>query len=319
MYGIHWAHGVRGPIVWTSDGEKAADTKGETTMYVVAGVSGNTGKVVAETLLGEKKPVRVVVRDAAKGAPWKARGAEVALTTLDDVAGLTSALRGATGAYLLLPPNMGSSDTRRENAKRTEVIAAAIAASGVGHVVFLSSIAAQHAAGTGPIGSVHDAEAALKNSRASVTFLRAGYFMENFGGALYALSQGVLPTFLDADRAIAMVATRDIGTTAAKALLEGGHGHTVIELAGPREYSPRDVAAALTRITGKTVTVQQGPEAAMQEALTGAGFNVHWAGLFQEMTHGLNTGHVAWEGGAARSVRGVTEIDTVLKGLVAPR
>jgi uncharacterized protein YbjT (DUF2867 family) len=41
-------------------------------MFVVLGASGNTGKVVAETLLTQKKKVRVVLRDAAKGQAWKA-------------------------------------------------------------------------------------------------------------------------------------------------------------------------------------------------------------------------------------------------------
>ena len=36
-------------------------------MFVVLGASGNTGKVVAETLLRQKKKVRVVLHDAAKG------------------------------------------------------------------------------------------------------------------------------------------------------------------------------------------------------------------------------------------------------------
>jgi hypothetical protein len=36
-------------------------------MFVVVGASGNTGKVVAETLLRQKKKVRVVLHDAAKG------------------------------------------------------------------------------------------------------------------------------------------------------------------------------------------------------------------------------------------------------------
>ena len=59
-------------------------------MYMVAGVSGNTGKVVAETLLSQNQPVTVLVRDAAKGAPWAAKGAHVATTSLDDRAGLTA-------------------------------------------------------------------------------------------------------------------------------------------------------------------------------------------------------------------------------------
>jgi uncharacterized protein YbjT (DUF2867 family) len=284
-------------------------------MYVVAGTSGNTGKVVASTLLSQKKSVRVVVRDAKKGESWKERGAEVAIAELDDSEALASALRGAEGAYLLLPPQMASISVRADNAKRAQSLAKAIDASGVKHVVFLSSIASQHAQGTGPIVSTHDAEALLGKARGDVTFLRAAYFMENWGASLYALGEGKLPTFLLEGRAFPMVATLDIGTTAAKLLVEGGRGKRIVELAGPREYSPQDVAAALSRIVGRTVTAEQGPEEAMIGALTSAGLNGEWARLFQELTHGLNTGHVDWEKGQPR-VRGVTEIEVVLRGLL---
>jgi uncharacterized protein YbjT (DUF2867 family) len=285
-------------------------------MYVVAGTSGNTGTVVANTLLAQKKSVRVVVRDAKKGEAWKARGAEVAVAELDDAAALSAALRGAEGAYLLLPPMLGSTSVRADSAKRTQSLAKAIEASGVKHVVFLSSIGAQHADGTGPIATTHDAEVVLGKSRADVTFLRAAYFMENLGSSLFALGDGKLPLFLTESRAISMVASADIGTTAAKLLLEGGHGKRVVELAGPREYSPRDIATVLTKILGRTVTAQQGPEEAMIPALTGAGLNGEWARLYQEMTHGINTGHVAWEKGQP-SVRGTTDVEVVLRTLTA--
>ncbi len=288
-------------------------------MFAVAGVSGHTGKVVAETLLAQKKPVRVIVRDAAKGEEWKRRGAEVAVADLEDAEALTRALRGADGAYLLLPPMMGSTDVRRDSARKTAAFAKAIDAAGVGHLVFLSSIGSQHAAGTGPILTTHDAEVALGKTRAAVTFLRAPYFMENLGGSLYALDKGEFPVFLRADRAIPMIASQDIGAAAARLLLEGGQGHSVVELHGPRDYSPNDAAAALSKITGKTVTAKQGPEEAMIPALTGAGLSPHWAGLFQEMTHGMNTGHIAFEGGKARSAKGSTELEVVLRQLVAPR
>jgi uncharacterized protein YbjT (DUF2867 family) len=288
-------------------------------MFVVAGVSGHTGKVVADTLLAQKKPVRVVVRDAAKGEEWKRRGADVAIAELDDVEGLTKALRGAEGAYLLLPPQMGSTDSRADNARRTRALVSAVEASGVRHVVLLSSIAAHRASGTGPIVSLHDAEAALRNVKADVTFVRAAYFMENWATSLYALEQGALPTFLRAEGRVPMVATHDIGTTAAKALVEGGHGKSVIELSGPKDYTPTEVAEALARVTNKPIALQVGPEDAMIGALTGAGLNAHWAGLYKEMTHGLNTGHVTWEGGAARPLRGTTPIDAVLAGLVGTK
>ncbi|MBV9947289.1 MAG: NmrA family NAD(P)-binding protein [Myxococcales bacterium] len=288
-------------------------------MFAVAGVSGHTGRVVAETLLAQKKPVRVIVRDAAKGQDWARRGAEVAVADLGDEGALTRALRGAEGAYLLLPPAMNSTDVRGDNARKTAAIARAVDAAGVSYVVFLSSIGSQHDAGTGPILSTHDAEAALAKTRAAVTFLRAPYFMENLATSLYALDKGELPVFLKLDRAIPMIATQDIGATAARLLLEGGHGHTVVELHGPREYSPMDVAAALSRITGKTVTANQGPEEAMIPALTAAGLNAHWAGLFKEMTHGMNTGHVAFEGGMVRTAKGTTELELVLRQLIGKK
>ncbi len=53
-------------------------------MYVITGVSGHTGSVVASSLLKQGKPVRVIVRAEEKRKSWKAQGAEVALASLDD-------------------------------------------------------------------------------------------------------------------------------------------------------------------------------------------------------------------------------------------
>src|SRR2546428_10330715 len=47
---------------------------GDANMFVVAGVTGNTGRVVAELLLSHRHPVRVVVRDEQKTAEWRERG-----------------------------------------------------------------------------------------------------------------------------------------------------------------------------------------------------------------------------------------------------
>jgi uncharacterized protein YbjT (DUF2867 family) len=286
-------------------------------MFVIAGVTGNTGKVVAETLLAQKKPVRVIVRDAKKGEPWKAKGAEVAIAELDDQKALTEALRGAEGAYVLLPPNWTATDVLRDNKARAQTIANAVEAAGVKHVVLLSSIAAHLTSGTGPVLSAHDAEVALGKTKADTTFVRAGYFMENIGSSLYALGEGKYPTFIELDRKIPMIATHDIGTVAAKALVEGGKGKRVIELEGPQQYSQRDVATALSRLTKKTIEPQQGPESAMVGALTSAGVPAVWASLYQEMTHALNTGVFTFEGKDATHVKGTTPLESVLEKLLA--
>jgi hypothetical protein len=85
-----------------------------------------------------------------------------------------------------------------------------------------------------------------------------------------------------------MVATRDIGLAAARLLASGGSGKRIIHLAGPREYSPLDVAAALGSIVGEPVVAQQLPEDAMVPALLATGMSPELSRLFQELIHGMN-------------------------------
>ena len=88
-------------------------------MYAIAGVSENTGSVVADTLLAQGEPVRVIVRDAAKGDTWRASGAEIAVAELHDRRGLTAALAGAKGAYVLVPP-LGTNATCSVETRRRQ-------------------------------------------------------------------------------------------------------------------------------------------------------------------------------------------------------
>lgn len=284
-------------------------------MFVVAGATGNTGSVVAESLLAAGKKVRVLVRDAAKAESLKARGAEVfTLSSLDDMAALTKALTGAEGAYLLSPPDMGAKDFIAERKKTVDSITQAVDASGVGHVVFLSSIGAQHASGVGPIATVHYAEKKLGQSKAKVTFVRAAVFLENFAGVAAATKAGKLPSFIPADLVVPTVTTRDIGIAAANALLEGPPSAKVdvIELAGAKDLSARDVAKLFAAKVGKDVVVEEAPLAAVVPVLTGFGISENIAGLFREMYEGVINGKVAWEGGKTRHIRGATDQAAVI-------
>ncbi len=285
-------------------------------MFAIAGVSGNTGSVVADTLLAQREPVRAIVRDAAKGATWRGRGAEVAVAALEDADALTAAFRGAKGAYVLVPPRMGSRDPLGENRAVVASIAKAIAAAKVPHVVLLSSVGAHLASGTGPIQSVHHAEQELAKTGAKLTAVRASYFLENWGSSLGMLAQGVLPTFLAADLRFPMVATADIGRTAAAALIEPQPG--VIELAGPREYSADDIAAILTTITGATIKAQQFPLDGVVSTLTSFGISQPVAQLFREMYDGLAAGRIVAQQGV-RTLRGTVTAEAVLKTLVSRR
>lgn len=284
--------------------------------YVVAGVSGNTGKVAAEALLAKGKKVRVVVRDAAKGEAWKARGAEVAVADLGDRAALAKALAGAEGAYLLIPPNMAAPKFREYQLATIDAVVGAVSDAKVPHVVLLSSVGAQHTAGTGPIAALHVAEqklSALAGTRLSA--IRAAYFMENIGGSLGMLEQGLLPAFGSGSVAFPMIATRDIGELAANLLVEGTpKANQILELAGGA-YSFADAAKILGGLVGKPIAVTEVPLEAIAQTLQGMGMPAELAGLYEEMITGMAKGLVAFEGGH-RTVEGKTRLDAVLGGLV---
>jgi len=286
-------------------------------MYVIAGVSGNTGSVAASTLLADKQPVRVIVRDAAKGEPWKAKGAEVAVASLEDRAALTRALTGAKGAYLLLPPpGWGATGIAADRARYAESIVGAVRDARPGHVVLLSSIGAHLASGTGPIQYLHPIEHGLRESGVPSTFLRAGAFIENWAGVTKgAIDGGTLYYGLRSDVKFPQVATTDIGRTAAKLLVEGPAGVRVVNLAGPAEQSLADVAAALGKIAGKSITAVTVPPQAQLDALVGMGASKELASSYVEMTDAINAGRLVWE--STSFVRGSVTLEQRLRELLA--
>lgn len=289
--------------------------------YVIAGASGNTGRVAAEDLLARGKGVRVLVRSAEKGAAWKARGAEVAVADLGDAAAVARALEGAEGAFLLVPPSPGEADFPAYQARTVASLARAVTEARVPHVVLLSSVGAQLPSGTGPIAGLHRGEKILGDLAATrLTAVRAAYFMENFASSLGGLKDGVLPSFLPADLAFEMIATRDIGTLVASLLLEGPssgerNAARIVELGGAKR-SARDAAKALSAITGRPIEVAEAPLAALVPTLTGFGLSPSVAEGLREMYEGIVAGRVAFEGGHRR-VEGTTTLDEVLRGLLA--
>ncbi len=282
-------------------------------MFVIAGATGNTGSVVAGTLLAQGKPVTVLVRDTRKAEGWREKGARVAAASLEDPQALAAALSGAEGAYLLIPPDYKTEDALGYGFRVGDGLASAVKSSGIPHVVLLSSIGGQHAQGTGPIRSLHHAESVIGSAAKNLTILRACYFLQNWAsGADGARNQGVLHNFLTPDRKIPMVSTADIGRIAAGCLTEPARGRRIVELAGAQDYSPQDIAQTFAAALGKPVKLETHPLDAVIPTFTALGFSQDLARLFREMIEGINTGHVAFEGKGAALQRGkVTALEAV--------
>jgi uncharacterized protein YbjT (DUF2867 family) len=270
-------------------------------MFAVAGVSGHTGKVVADTLLAQSLPVRVIVRDAKKGEAWKARGAEVAVADVKDVKALTAALKGATGAYLLNPPDMSVTDVEKWGKEMGAIFRSAVQDSGVGHVVLLSSIAAHLPTGTGPIVSLHHIEKALTGLKAHVTFLRAGYFMENLLANLHPMQeQGVLPAMFSKPNE--MIATADIGAVAAELLRTGAAAPRIVELSGPAPRTLADAGKIFGEKLKKNLTLAPVPLEAQFDVLKGVGLPPTWARAYADMNAAIEHGTLVFEGSPRRGL-----------------
>lgn len=285
-------------------------------MYAIAGVTGHTGAATADALLARGRKVRAVVRSTEKGEPWRRKGCEVAVADLGDPAALSKALEGAEGAFLLSPPNFAAKDFVADRKALLDRVADAVRRAKLRNLVYLSSVGAQHPAGTGPIVTVHRAEQVLRDIAPSVTFIRAAYFLENWGAVAAAVKgQGVLPHFGPVNVKFSQVCTRDIGEAAASALVAAVPGTRFVELAGREDWSVEDVAAAMGRLLGKPVKAVSAPVEAARAGLEQAGVPAEMARLYAEMYAGIGKGLVAWERPQAVT-RGSTPLEEALRGVV---
>ncbi|HEX6824603.1 MAG TPA: NmrA family NAD(P)-binding protein [Candidatus Sulfotelmatobacter sp.] len=265
-------------------------------MFVIMGASGNTGHTVAENLLAREQKVRVVGRNAAHLKPLAAKGAEIFVADVSDTAALTKAFDQADSAYVMIPPNITSNDPVGYSNRVSDAIATAVQAAGTKNVVALSSIGADKSSGTGPVLGLHHLEQKLNQiSSANVLHLRAAYFMENTlpqVNAIRKMGYSVGP--LRPDLKLPMIATRDIGTAAADALLHPTvPGKQTRELLGQRDLSYNEVAAILGKAIGKPdLKYVQLSDDQARGAMVQMGMSDQAARLLLEMAASLNSGYM---------------------------
>jgi len=277
-------------------------------MYVVLGASGNTGSIVANSLLLKGEKVRVVGRDAGRLQRFVRKGAEAFTANVSDAAALTDAFSSARAAYLMLPPSMTSLDYRVDQEHESDAIAKAVKESGLRYAVHLSSYGAHVPEGTGPIAGLHSSEQKLNAiGGLNVLHLRSGYFMENNLAAIGMIQgMGIFGHALLPDLKLPMIATRDIGEYAARRLLDlDFSGKQTRELLGERDLSMTEGTAVIARGIGKPdLRYAQFPYEEVQQVLLQMGIPPKTAALFIEMYKAINAGIVAPQ--EARSTQNTT-------------
>jgi uncharacterized protein YbjT (DUF2867 family) len=265
-------------------------------MYVILGASGNTGSVVAKTLLDRGKKVRVVGRDSKKLAPFVSRGAEAFAADVLDAEALSRAFAGAEAVYALIPPIMTSPDFRAYQEQVSDSISKALETAGITHTVTLSSIGADKPDKTGPVAGLHNVESKFARINGlNALHLRAGYFMENTLAQIGVIQGfGMMAGPVRADLALPMIATKDIGAAAAEALVRlDFRGQQTRELLGQRDITYNEVAKIIGSAIGKPALVYlQLPDEQVIQAMSGMGISKNMATLLCEMSASLNSGYM---------------------------
>ncbi|MBN1608085.1 MAG: NAD(P)H-binding protein [Polyangiaceae bacterium] len=272
-------------------------------MHVVFGITGRTAGVAARALVERSTRVRGVGRNAERLRPFVDLGIEAFVGNVEDATSVQHALAGAVAAYLLIPPNFAVDDFRAFQRRAADALANGVAKAAVRHVVLLSSLGANHPAGTGPIVGLHELEQRLRGiPRLHVLSIRAGYFMENFlMNVEMVRTMGILGTPAPRHAPLGLIAAADIGRYAARRLHAlDFNGFEVVNLIGPSLLTMEEVAKALGQAIGKPelAYVQFSHEDA-KKGLLEAGLKPQLAALYLEMHQGAAAGLLQPEPGTS--------------------
>ncbi len=219
----------------------------------ILGATGHLGGSAIRHLLQRGVPagsIVAVARDAGKGGPLERLGVEVRKGDYDEPGFSAEVFRGADRLLLVSSPSM---DGVRRIRQHTAVIQAARDA-GVRHIVY-TGLAYPEAHGS-PLKHVHLAtEHALQAAGVAHTVLRNAFYMEYFvtkpemeravaNGAFLSAANGQKVNFASRE---------DMALAAAVVLTGGGHEGKVYELTYPEAYSYGDIAAILSKVTGRPI------------------------------------------------------------------
>jgi len=261
--------------------------------YVIAGATGNIGKIVAKELLSKKQNVRVIGRNADKLKEFTDAGAQAAVGNVSDINFLKEAFSGADAVFCLQTPDMFSDNVRKEQDKISENYFEAVKANNIKNVILLSSVGAHLRNGAGIVdglGYLEDLFLQLKD--VNVLNLRPTYFMENTLGLIGTIKHmGIAGNAVSADLKFPIVATKDIGAVAAQRLSElDFKGNTVEYILGAKDYSYQEITQIIGKAIGKPeLKYVQFPYEDAAKGMVGAGFcKADAARLMTELAQAMN-------------------------------
>ena len=286
------------------------------TMYAITGITGKVGGELARTLLAAGEPVRAIVRDARKGQEWAALGCELALAEMQDASALADAFRGATAVFILPPSEFDPEPGYPEAQAVIDSVVAALTAAKPAKALCLSTIGAD-AVQDNLLSQRTMMEAALRELPLPLTILRPAWFIDNAEwDVASARETGLIHSFLlPTDKALPMVAAKDVGRLAADLIQEDWTGVRVVELEGPCRVTPNDLADAFASIIGRPVRAVPVPRESWDELFRSQGMRNPAPRI--RMLDGFNEGWIEFQDSGRKAIKGRTNAGAVIAALVA--
>ncbi|WP_405999166.1 SDR family oxidoreductase [Streptomyces sp. NBC_00829] len=255
---------------------------------VVTGATGALGRLVIDVLLTTVPADQLVavVRNKEKAADLAARGVELRIADYSEPATLAGVFRGGDRVLLI-----SGSEVGHRIPQHKAVIEAAKAA-GVAQLAYTGVLGGPEA--DFQLAAEHKVtEQAILDSGLPHTFLRNGWYTENYTAHLApVLEHGAVVASAGEGR-VASAARADYATAAAAVLTGDGHLGKAYELSGDIAWSFAEYAAELSRQTGRTIAYSDVPAGTHLEILTGAGLPRPLAEIFVDVDAAVGRGLLA--------------------------
>ncbi len=256
------------------------------TRILVTGANGKLGQLVIDNLLKTATPnqITATVRNAKTASALSAKGIRVIEADYAKPETLDKAYAGIDHLLLISSSEVGQRAPQHQN-----VIEAAKRA-GVKLLAYTSILHADKS----PLGLAAEhvqTESAIRASGIPYVLLRNGWYTENYTASAHtAVARGVFIGAAGAGK-IASAARADYAAAAAAVLTssEDQAGRTY-ELAGDEPYTLSQLAAEISRQSGKPVVYENLTEADFKAALLGAGLPEHFAALLADSDAGASKG-----------------------------
>jgi uncharacterized protein YbjT (DUF2867 family) len=234
------------------------------------------GSLLTDALVARGVAFSVMLRPGSSGD--RIAGVTSVEGDFDDPESLRRALEGVDRAFLL------TNSSERVEAQQVAFVEAA-QAQRVGHVVYLSQLAADPESPVRFLRYHGAVEAALMGSTVGWTFVRPNLILQAYIPFAPFIAQGLLQAPIG-DAAVSVVDARDIAAVAAAALTEDGHVGKTYTVTGPAAVTHAEVATELGDAVGRPVRFESIPPEAFLAALTGAGMPEWQAeGLVEDYAH----------------------------------